>query len=375
MAILALLFFLVTGLLVWLVAGGKGESCGDGVCNGMETPQSCAGDCAESVRLDCNDDGECDSDEGETPETCPGDCTGDGPPPPPPPRCGDGTCNGGESPQTCSQDCTSGEVLEQPAGRCRDDAFRQTAAALFVDCVAACKADSRDNPVVGLPDQQFISFFGQEDDAGVSTFLFPFPAKGFLTDPRTGDKGNSSWYDDDLEKREPHNLYLSPNRVRVHSVDAEIGKREFDEWFAQPRVRSAEYFIFLGSASKSGNNGNEMSPLNKKLAMKRATAAKLLINEKMVVAGAGGRPQIVIDEDRLARAGLDNVKQDFNKLRQKIEHKVPSRNGRSFNPKRGTLGVNQSSLIIALKCNLSQEIAEFIRVQQESQRHRDNAGR
>lgn len=67
--------------------------CGDGECNGDETPATCPADCEEPPR--CGD-GECNGD--ETWRTCPADCEE-------PPRCGDGKCNGAETKNNCPQDC------------------------------------------------------------------------------------------------------------------------------------------------------------------------------------------------------------------------------------------------------------------------------
>jgi len=67
--------------------------CGDGVCNGMETPVTCPADCQVATR--CGD-GVCNG--AETNGTCPGDC-------PVATSCGDGVCNGAENANTCPSDC------------------------------------------------------------------------------------------------------------------------------------------------------------------------------------------------------------------------------------------------------------------------------
>jgi Zn-dependent metalloprotease len=65
----------------------EGPWCGDGTCNGDETPVSCPVDCGS-----CGD-GICAGD--ETPISCPVDCG----------SCGDGICAGDETPETCPADC------------------------------------------------------------------------------------------------------------------------------------------------------------------------------------------------------------------------------------------------------------------------------
>jgi cysteine-rich repeat protein len=69
--------------------------CGDGMCEGMETCETCPEDCGECPP-ECGD-GVCNGD--ETCETCPEDC-GECPP-----ECGDGVCEGDETCETCPEDC------------------------------------------------------------------------------------------------------------------------------------------------------------------------------------------------------------------------------------------------------------------------------
>jgi V8-like Glu-specific endopeptidase len=74
--------------------------CGDGECNGDETPVTCPADCEEPPR--CGD-GKCNG--AETKNNCPQDC---GYP------CGDNKCNGDETWQTCPQDCKKPENQQPP---------------------------------------------------------------------------------------------------------------------------------------------------------------------------------------------------------------------------------------------------------------------
>jgi hypothetical protein len=77
------------------LCAGAGPVCGDGICNGSETWQTC-GDCPPPGPV-CGD-GICNG--SETWQTC-GDC------PPPGPVCGDGICEGwqGEGGWNCPSDC------------------------------------------------------------------------------------------------------------------------------------------------------------------------------------------------------------------------------------------------------------------------------
>ncbi len=68
--------------------------CGDGLCNGDESCQTCPDDCDECPP-DCGDDV---CDEGETCADCPDDCGA---------CCGNGQCDNGETCATCQQDCGS----------------------------------------------------------------------------------------------------------------------------------------------------------------------------------------------------------------------------------------------------------------------------
>ncbi|MBF0492451.1 MAG: hypothetical protein HQM15_06695 [Deltaproteobacteria bacterium] len=70
-------------------------SCGDGICNGTETPDTCPADCGPPAPR-CGD-GICNG--SETPRTCPSDCGL------PTPVCGDGICEGSETVATCPADC------------------------------------------------------------------------------------------------------------------------------------------------------------------------------------------------------------------------------------------------------------------------------
>lgn len=72
--------------------------CGDEVCNGDETCETCPADCGVCPPT-CGDQ-ECNGD--ETCDTCPADC---GECPPPPPFCGDETCDEGETCSNCAVDC------------------------------------------------------------------------------------------------------------------------------------------------------------------------------------------------------------------------------------------------------------------------------
>jgi hypothetical protein len=77
--------------------------CGDGVCDITEI-NSCSADCGTRSGSNpggpCNNDGVCESANGETSANCPGDCAG---PPPPPPM--DGGMPAGPSCLT-NEDCT-----------------------------------------------------------------------------------------------------------------------------------------------------------------------------------------------------------------------------------------------------------------------------
>lgn len=104
-----------------------GSTCGDGVCNLDETPESCAQDCGDSVVTECGD-GTCEP--GEDADNCPQDCSVD-----PAPECGDGDCNGDEDSSSCPQDCPpqrcEGDDDCGPGEICTDDA-----------CVEGCREDS-----------------------------------------------------------------------------------------------------------------------------------------------------------------------------------------------------------------------------------------
>lgn len=65
------------------------NTCGDGTCEGTESPQSCPQDCG----VTCGD-GNCER--GETPESCPQDCRS---------TCGDFSCQPDERVESCPVDC------------------------------------------------------------------------------------------------------------------------------------------------------------------------------------------------------------------------------------------------------------------------------
>ena len=74
--------------------------CGDGKCNGLETPTDCIIDCPICGDQICSS--------GETPDNCYGDCKENSTTPPPEEVCGDGHCTQGENPQLCPADCNTG---------------------------------------------------------------------------------------------------------------------------------------------------------------------------------------------------------------------------------------------------------------------------
>lgn len=80
------------------LSGGKcpKQLCGDTVCSGTETCESCLKDCGACA---CGD-GKCQSSESDV--SCPADCL----------KCGDGKCSAGESAATCAQDCDYGSCKD-----------------------------------------------------------------------------------------------------------------------------------------------------------------------------------------------------------------------------------------------------------------------
>ncbi len=112
-----------------------GPVCGDGTCNGTETPSTCPLDC----KAVCGD-GKC-----ELPETalsCAKDCK------PTFPACGDGVCAPNETAKSCAFDCdqavaklytcVKGKCPTQTA-TCLKEPACQTAVLAGVECALACK--------------------------------------------------------------------------------------------------------------------------------------------------------------------------------------------------------------------------------------------
>jgi len=108
---------------------GQPAYCGDGECNGGETSATCPEDCGEVASI-CGD-GVCDAD--ETPETCPKDCAVG-------PSCGDGRCNGDETEVTCPEDCGGG--TENPGfGFCGDAVCDEDDGETALNCPSDCQQD------------------------------------------------------------------------------------------------------------------------------------------------------------------------------------------------------------------------------------------
>ena len=101
------------------------ERCGDGRCDAGE---SCAADCPTGPV--CGD-GACNGT--ETPSTCPADCA-------PPSVCGDGACAPEESATLCPADCD--DSLMTCFGICNDFAFFECIPSA-APCVSACNAATR----------------------------------------------------------------------------------------------------------------------------------------------------------------------------------------------------------------------------------------
>ncbi len=81
-------------------------TCGDGTCNGNETPLTCPIDCGAPPPVCGN--GICET--GETPQNCPADCGLV-------PSCGNGICETGETPQNCPADCIAVPPTTVPPAR------------------------------------------------------------------------------------------------------------------------------------------------------------------------------------------------------------------------------------------------------------------
>ena len=71
--------------------------CGDGQCNGLETPTDCIIDCPICGDKICSS--------GESHDNCPEDCLKNNPGSTPAQTCGDGQCGSGETPELCPLDC------------------------------------------------------------------------------------------------------------------------------------------------------------------------------------------------------------------------------------------------------------------------------
>lgn len=99
----------------------RGAVCGDGACNGSETPTSCAEDC---LTAGCGDF-ICDTAAGETASSCAGDCA--------PSTCGDDLCSGTESCSSCAADC--GACTACGNGSCENT---ESCAAGAAQCTADC---------------------------------------------------------------------------------------------------------------------------------------------------------------------------------------------------------------------------------------------
>lgn len=138
-------------LILGAACGGNTDDpnadCGDGVCAGAETSQSCPSDCAASscgdgscaageTAASCPSDcgsgscgnGTCDTDVGEDSSSCPADCGGGGA------VCGNGTCETGEDAVSCVADC--GPVCGN--GTCESG-----------ETESSCAADCGSGPVCG----------------------------------------------------------------------------------------------------------------------------------------------------------------------------------------------------------------------------------
>lgn len=123
--------------------------CGDGVCNGTESCETCPGDCGEccgngicqaqfgedcgTCEADCGaccGNGTCEADRGEDCETCEDDCGACA-------TCGDDSCDAdyGEDCETCEEDC--GECPFCGDDSC-DDALDEYCDTCPADCGACC---------------------------------------------------------------------------------------------------------------------------------------------------------------------------------------------------------------------------------------------
>jgi hypothetical protein len=119
--------------------GGDGASaqCGDGVCNGTETHDSCCSDCGCVGDKECKSgqcvapaacgDGTCNANESQTSccedcgcpsgKTCDsGSCVAIA-------KCGDGVCNGSETKSSCCEDCGCASGSSCKSGSCQPDPY------------------------------------------------------------------------------------------------------------------------------------------------------------------------------------------------------------------------------------------------------------
>ena len=354
--------------------------CGDETCNGIETPASCPEDCEEPEP----GPEEIDPPLPVLPAPTPDVVILDVPPPPPP----DVVTRDVAPPDVPPvRDVVRRDVQRredshapppdaggQPEGACEDPALRGLLREIVQRCEQACVGNT---PLVQLSQAEFVQLLAHPNDEGYATHFVLFGCNqkgrtdcvGFhseytqvlscLRDFRSQSNGGSQALrtcyggaTTDADKlrclrdhppKEDSKLYNCARYARV--IEDEFGDFLSDN-------RNMERFVFFGTASKTGNDGDaDMSDDNKRLATRRAGNASELWATLSDV--------YEVRSEKAFQVVLDNTKHRFNnpKFMEIINDQIAGYqrgDERGFNPT-GTLAVNRSVMVLAFRCDLGLE--------------------
>ena len=247
-------------------------------------------------------------------------------------------------------------------GRCADQALKATLQTIVNDCAGACGVGKEKDPLITLTQTQFNDLFASgDDDAGFASYFAIFGCNVYGPEDC---HGYDAYYtnqkacptEDQYEwvTREED----TPNgKRRVHPMSEANGAQANCQAYATSiengfnnfinKHLDADHYIFIGTASASGNAGGIMNPLNRRLAGQRAgnlrdelVKRQLATPDKFTGRGAS---YVVV---------LDNTKHRFDdpRFKQVLTRQVnKDPTPRTFQWDSSN-AVNRSVMVLAIKC-------------------------
>lgn len=251
-------------------------------------------------------------------------------------------------------------------GRCADPSLIATLQTIVNDCVHACGVNSEKDPLFTLNQAQFNDLFATgEDDAGFATHFAIFGCNIYGSQDCRGYDAMYTHPDDPAgcegsacDGCPSDEMYEWVNRPGVHhpmsdAAGAQANCKEYAGSIARgftafiEKHKDADQYIFIGTASTTGNRGKTMNPKNRALAGQRAARlrddlVKMQLAAPKEFTGRGGSYVVV----------LDNTVHQFSDPRfKRVLTKQVNKEGikRTFRWDSSN-AVNRSVMVLAIRC-------------------------